>query len=247
MFNFKSGEIDKYFNEVRNKLLEETDYELEIAQSIELSEACKNLKNLKFPKYYKELSSQKVLTMDFMEGIQISEFIKQEPNKKTINTIAQALWDFYMYQIHVLRKVNADPHPGNFKVDKNHKNLIALDFGCIKNIPNDFYVPYFELADPEKLNNEAIFEAKLFELEILREEDTPKEVKFIKGIFYELLSLFTQPLQQEFFDFSKSDFIDAITELTKKYSKDMELKKQNGNRGSKHFIYINRTFLAFII
>ena len=34
MFNFKSGEIDKYFNEVRNKLLEETDYELEIAQSI---------------------------------------------------------------------------------------------------------------------------------------------------------------------------------------------------------------------
>ena len=244
MFNFKSGEIDKYFNEVRNKLLEETDYELEIAQSIELSEACKNLKNLKFPKYYKELSSQKVLTMDFMEGIQISEFIKQEPNKKTINTIAQALWDFYMYQIHVLRKVNADPHPGNFKVDKNHKNLIALDFGCIKNIPDDFYVPYFELADPEKLNNEAIFEAKLFELEILREEDTPKEVKFIKGIFYELLSLFTQPLQQEFFDFSKSDFIDAITELTKKYSKDMELKKQNGNRGSKQFIYINRTFFG---
>ena len=244
MFNFKAGEIDKYFNEVRNKLLEETDYELEIAQSIELSEACKHLNNLKFPNYYKELSSKKVLTMDYMEGMQISEFIKQESNQETANKIAQALWDFYMFQIHVLKKVHADPHPGNFKVDNQHENLIALDFGCIKNIPNDFYVPYFELADSNKLNDEAVFEAKLYELEILRKEDTPKEVKFIKGVFYELLSLFTQPLQEQYFDFSKSDFINSIAELTKKYSKDMELKKQNGNRGSKHFIYINRTFFG---
>jgi predicted unusual protein kinase regulating ubiquinone biosynthesis (AarF/ABC1/UbiB family) len=51
--------------------------------------------------------------------------------------VGQALWDFYMYQIHILKKVHADPHPGNFLVNDNNE-LVALDFGCMKQIPNDF-------------------------------------------------------------------------------------------------------------
>jgi predicted unusual protein kinase regulating ubiquinone biosynthesis (AarF/ABC1/UbiB family) len=46
-----------------------------------------------------------------------------------------------------LRKVHADPHPGNFLV--SDKNELILDFGCMKIIPNEFYVPYFELIDPQ--------------------------------------------------------------------------------------------------
>jgi len=244
MFNFKPGEIDKYFEEVKNKLIEETDYTLEIQQSMELSDACAHLNHLLFPKYYPELSSSKVLAMDYMEGKQISEFIDNNKDQDKANQIAQALWDFYMYQIHHLKKVHADPHPGNFKIDEQEENLIALDFGCIKTIPEDFYTPYFELALPENLNNEKIFEAKLYELEILRPEDTQKEIDLFKKLFHELLSIFTLPLQTEYFDFSESDFISSIAELTKKYSKDVDLKKQNGNRGSKHFIYINRTFFG---
>jgi predicted unusual protein kinase regulating ubiquinone biosynthesis (AarF/ABC1/UbiB family) len=60
--------------------------------------------------------------------------------------VGQALWDFYMYQIHILKKVHADPHPGNFLVNDNNE-LVALDFGCMKQIPTDFYTPYFELID----------------------------------------------------------------------------------------------------
>ena len=44
-----------------------------------------------------------------------------------------------MYQIHVLKKMHADPHPGNFLVSKEEK-LIALDFGCTKNLPDEFIV-----------------------------------------------------------------------------------------------------------
>ena len=34
---------------------------------------------------------------------------------------------------------------GNFLITEDTK-LVALDFGCIKEVPNDFYMPYFELA-----------------------------------------------------------------------------------------------------
>ena len=49
---------------------------------------------------------------------------------------------------------------------------------------------------------------------------------------------------QEIFDFSDANFFKQIAELGERYSKNTELKKMNGNRGSKHFIYINRTFFG---
>ncbi|MEH6408335.1 MAG: AarF/UbiB family protein, partial [Leeuwenhoekiella sp.] len=124
-----------------------------------------------------ELSSQRIITMDWMEGEHLSEFTAHNTNQKAADKIGQALWDFYMFQIHELKQVHADPHPGNFLVNKAH-NLIAIDFGCIKHVPDDFYVPYFELAEPENINNPNIFLEKMFALEILREEDSPEEIKF---------------------------------------------------------------------
>ena len=59
-----------------------------------------------------------------------------------------------------------------------------------------------------------------------------------------MLSLFTQPFHQDEFDFSDATFFEQIAELGSKYAKSSELKKMNGNRGSKHFIYINRTFFG---
>jgi hypothetical protein len=57
-----------------------------------------------------------------------------------------------------------------------------------------------------------------------------------------LLSLFTQPFQRDQFDFSNPDFWEAIGALSKRLSSDQTIRKMNGNRGSKHFLYINRTF-----
>jgi hypothetical protein len=44
----------------------------------------------------------------------------------------------------------------------------------MKTIPEDFYVPYFELAKKENIDNPDVFEKKLYELEILRRDDSPK-------------------------------------------------------------------------
>ena len=243
MFNIKGKDSDKYFKEVENKLVEETNYILEVKQSKEIVNACKHIPNLKFPEYYEDLSSERIITMDWMEGEHLSEFTAHNTNQEVANKIGQALWDFYMYQMHVLKKVHADPHPGNFLVSKNGE-LIALDFGCMKIVPEDFYTPYFELAKKESLENKDIFTKKMFELEILREDDSKEELDFFSAMFHELLSLFTKPFHVDTFDFSDPEFFNAISEMGQRYSKNTELRKMNGNRGSKHFIYINRTFFG---
>ena len=243
MFNIKGKDSDQYFKEVEHKLLEERDYILELKQSQEVAENCKNILNLLFPKYYPEYSTDRIITMDWMNGIPLSEFSKTNISEENKQKIGQTFWDFYMYQLHILKKVHADPHPGNFLVSENSE-LIAIDFGCMKKIPMEFYTPYFELADRSNLNDPEVFQKKLFALEILREDDTEEERIFFSEIFRELLFLFTKPLQDEYFDFSNEKFFQDIADLGQKYAKNSQLKKMNGNRGSKHFIYINRTFFG---
>ena len=181
--------------------------------------------------------------MDWMQGKHFSEFIKENSNQKDFNKLGQSLWDFYMYQMHILKQVHADPHPGNFLVSEE-KELMVIDFGCIKEVPEDFYIPYFELAKQENLQNPDFFNQKLYELEILRNDDSLEEKKFFSDLFHEMLELFTQPFNTEYFDFSNEQFFQKIADIGQKYAKLNELKTMNTNRGSRHFIYLNRTFFG---
>lgn len=243
MFNLKGKDSEKYFKEVEHKLVEETNYILELEQSDEITTACTVIPNMQFPKYYRELSSERILTMDWMEGIHLGEFTQTDFDADLGNQLGQALWDFYMFQIHKLRRVHADPHPGNFLVSSEGK-LIAIDFGCIKEIPEEFYVPYFELAKEENINNDKIFMEKLYELEILTPTDSEEELQFFTALFKEMLTIFTSPFHKETFDFGDKVFWAKIANLSERYSKDEQIRKMNGNRGSKHFLYINRTFFG---
>ena len=110
--------------------------------------------------------------------------------------------------------------------------------------PMTFYVPYFELADKDNINNDEFFSKKLYELEILTPTDSKEELEFFTALFKEMLSLFTSPFHDEEFDFGSDVFWSRIADLSERYSKDEQIRKMNGNRGSKHFLYINRTFFG---
>jgi len=243
MFNLQGTDSDKYFKEVEDKLVEETNYILELQQGQEITRACQRIANLEFPKYYKDLSSERIITMDWMKGQHLGDFVKTPFSRALGNELGQTLWDFYMFQIHGLKKVHADPHPGNFLVT-GKGTLVAIDFGCIKEIPDTFYGPYFEMASKENIADRALFKEKLYALEILLPTDAPEEIRFFEALFHEMLSLFTAPFHEEDFDFGDETFWAQIAALSEKYASDKAIRKMNGNRGSKHFLYMNRTFFG---
>ena len=51
-------------------------------------------------------------------------------------------------------------------------------------------------------------------------------------------------MNSEFFDFSDQSFLDEISALGKKHMDEGKIFKKDHNRGSKHFIYMNRTFFG---
>jgi predicted unusual protein kinase regulating ubiquinone biosynthesis (AarF/ABC1/UbiB family) len=237
LLGMSEKELNIYVSEVEERLLEETDYELEVRRSIQFSEACKNLENILFPTYYPELSGKRIITMDWIEGKHLKEFLRTNPSQELRDKIGQALWDFYNFQQHELRAVHADPHPGNFLITEDEK-LGVIDFGCIKELPDDFYEPFFSLVSAGILDDKDKTIDAFRKLDMIFKTDTPAQVEFYYKAYKEMIGLFARPYLDEVFDFSKPEFFDQLYAYGEKIAKMPEFKQP---RGVKHFIYVNRT------
>ncbi len=243
LLNMNERELDHYMAEVEEKLLEETDYILEVRRSREISEDCGHIPNLKFPKYYDEFSSERIITMDWIEGKHIKEWMDTKPTQKAKNQIGQALWDFYHHQVHNLKQVHADPHPGNFIVQEGDQ-LGIIDFGCVKVIPEDFYQGYFALIKRELLINEDELNQIFYDLEFISDKDTEVEKAYFKGVFKEMISLLGKPFHVDKFDFADNQFFDQIFKLGDRIANDKMFRKSRQARGSRHGLYVNRTYFG---
>jgi predicted unusual protein kinase regulating ubiquinone biosynthesis (AarF/ABC1/UbiB family) len=243
LLNMNERELDHYMEEVKERLLEETDYELEVKRSMEISKACSHIHNLTFPAYYEELSSPRIITMDWMRGLHIREWLQTQPDQHQKNAIGQALWDFYHYQVHVLQQVHADPHPGNFIIQEEGK-LAIIDFGCVKVIPQDFYTGYFSLIKRDLLIREEELNQIFYDLEFVSDRDSEEEKKYFKAVFKEMISLLGKPFHVETFDFADDAYFQQIFQLGDRISNDKMFKKSKQARGSRHGLYINRTYFG---
>ncbi len=99
---------------------------------------------VKFPKAYEELSCDDAIVMSFEEGFRFDD--KENIFKHNIDfkKIIANLVDFYTTQMLINGYFHADPHPGNLLVNKRGE-LILLDFGMVKTVPNDKRIAIIEL------------------------------------------------------------------------------------------------------
>lgn len=243
LLNMNERELDHYMEEVESKLIEETDYVLEVQRSLEISAACSHIEGLTFPGYYQEMSSERIITMDWIEGNHIKEWLETNPSQESKNKVGQSLWDFYHHQVHNLQQVHADPHPGNFIITRDNK-LGIIDFGCVKILPLDFYQGYFALIKKDMLLNEQELNDVFYGLEFISDKDTEEEKAYFKGVFKEMISLLGKPFHAATFDFADDSYFEQIFKLGDRISNDKMFKKSRQARGSRHGLYINRTYFG---
>jgi predicted unusual protein kinase regulating ubiquinone biosynthesis (AarF/ABC1/UbiB family) len=243
MFRLNPVEYDEFIQEVESRMLEETDYALELKRSVELSEKSRHLKNIIFPIYYPEFSSDKILTMDWIEGKPLGDLLSEEIPQEERDKLGQALWDFYHFQMHTLRAVHADPHPGNFIITKDYQ-LGIIDFGCVKVIPDEFYSIYFQLLEKDVLTNLSKREKTFRDLRFVHPQDTKKEEEFFTAIFMKLVELLGRPFSSETFDFADDAYFNELYGFGEKLSTMKELRESKKARGVGEAVYLNRTYFG---
>ena len=242
MLGLRESDVESYFREVETRLLEETDYVHELAMSMELTKASAHLNGVRFPAYHPKLSSGKILTSDWVDGLPLDRFSDGDATQEERNAIGQALWDFYSHQVHDLQVFHADPHPGNFLV--KDRELWVIDFGCIKKISEDFYRKQFRFLDPRLEQDGALLQEALRSLDVILPEDSPEQIELITSLCMVWLGLLARPFREGRFNFGDPDFLKAIYEMGEENRRADHLRTMRGQRGSPDTIYVNRTFFG---
>jgi predicted unusual protein kinase regulating ubiquinone biosynthesis (AarF/ABC1/UbiB family) len=119
--------------ELQRGILEETDYVQE-AQNLEFfRKELKGLSYLSIPQVHRELSGDRVLTMSFIEGISLRHFLMKKPSAATRDLVGRRLAESYYTQLHCLKAIHADHHPGNYLFQTDGR-IGLVDFGCVKRL-----------------------------------------------------------------------------------------------------------------
>ena len=123
-------------DEVQRGFLEETDYFHEAGNIEFFRRKLKGLDYLTLPEVQWDLTRERVLTMSFVEGEIMGPFLNKKPSQAVRNLIGTRLVELYYIQLHRLRALHADHHPGNYLFQPDgHIGLV--DFGCVKRINFD--------------------------------------------------------------------------------------------------------------
>ena len=235
----KGGPIDDYFEEVRARLREETDY-LNEADNIAYFAEQYGGGDLVTPEPVREHTAETVLTMTFVGGQHLDALLDTDPDQATRDHFGQLLWDFLHRQVaHNHRTLHADTHPGNF-LFRDDGRLGIIDFGCVKTLPQAFRDDMLRLYRARMEENEGEIDRLLRRLDILQ-DDMPNDTRAqVRDFFDRYGSLIVEPYRQSSFDFGDPGFQERLQNCFE------EASTLRQAAGSPHFIFLNKALVGLL-
>ena len=125
------------YKELSARIREELDYIREGRNMALYRLMLDNEETVHVPDLIETASTDRLLTMTWLDGIPILDFIKNNPELEMRNLVAENMFrawyvPFYLYGI-----IHGDPHLGNYSIRPNG-DINLLDFGCIRVFPPTF-------------------------------------------------------------------------------------------------------------
>ncbi len=153
-FDPQPMELLPLLEEIATHIGYEIDFEREARSAERVRKLFANNERVVVPRIYPEYSGKRVLTMELVRGIKITE--KQQILDAGLHPreVLQDLMHIFVHMIMADGFFQADPHPGNLMVT-NEGRIIVLDFGLSKELPEGFGLGLFELMFSMMTLNEA--------------------------------------------------------------------------------------------
>ena len=117
--------------ELSDRLREELDYRREAANLKLYSLMLKDEQHVIMPEYFPDLSSDRVLTMSWIEGQKLMSWLEAEPSQEERNQVAMNMFRAWYVPFYFYGVIHGDPHLGNYSIDSD-LNINLMDFGSIR-------------------------------------------------------------------------------------------------------------------
>ena len=171
------GMVEVFEKDIRKEL----DYKFEAMNAVHLKELLKN-DEVYVPKIYLEYCTDKVLVMEYLDGVSLNKVL--EAPKGTYNNEKIALMgaDSFIKQILVYGFYHADPHPGNIFV-LNKDTVAFVDFGMMGHLDRDLRDDLAKLFILVSDGDAKLLTKQLYYMDII------KDRKYLKDIENEIIQI----------------------------------------------------------
>ena len=125
------------YKELSARIREELDYVREGRNMALYRLMLSNEDAVHVPDLVETASTDRLLTMTWLDGVPILDFIKNNPQLEMRNRVAQNMFRAWYVPFYLFGIIHGDPHLGNYSIRPNG-DVNLLDFGCIRVFPPTF-------------------------------------------------------------------------------------------------------------
>nr|XP_024393504.1 uncharacterized aarF domain-containing protein kinase 1-like isoform X3 [Physcomitrium patens] len=149
---FPDYQFEWLVGEFEKNVVRELDFTQEADNADRTAKSFAHNRNVRIPRIFRELSTKRVLTMEFMEGCKIDDIKSLEKAGVDPKEVASLLAAIFAEMIFCHGFVHGDPHPGNLLVHrdpsrsgKHNFDIVILDHGLYRELGEKFRTNYCRL------------------------------------------------------------------------------------------------------
>lgn len=202
-FLYVFADIKEAIKDIKQKVYEELDYFTEANNHQFMYDNWKD-SDIFIPKVYKALCTKKVLVTEFVDGVDLSTFIKNSTQEER-NKIAIDLTKFMFVNIYNYGIFYSDSHYGNILI-KEGNTLSVIDFGCVNYIDKKMLISLKKLHNSLKNEDKEMTINVLKELGILNDQVSSESLDYAYKYFR---IQYTPWIVEEEFEFTQEWFEEA--------------------------------------
>jgi predicted unusual protein kinase regulating ubiquinone biosynthesis (AarF/ABC1/UbiB family) len=206
-FVLKGLDAKGLVDELRSRMREELDYELEAANQTEFASRFAGHPFVSIPAVDPATSTKRVLTTEWVDGLSWAQF-KSTAGTEARHRAGESIWRFAQYAVHRIGAFNGDPHPGNYRFTSDG-DVTFLDFGLVKRWSLDEWHQLAPSLDAIVVHRDPELLVRVMEeIGFLREGHglPPQEV-------YDYVSTPYTPYLEDSFTFTREFVRDAMTTI----------------------------------
>ncbi|MFQ3545188.1 AarF/ABC1/UbiB kinase family protein [Halobacillus rhizosphaerae] len=176
----KKADLKALYKEVVMVISNELDFTMELENGNHFKKRFKDFPSLYIPEYYSDLSTRRVLVMEWIEGAKVTDISFIKKHKIDREKLAKVLFDLSIEQFLYAGMFHSDPHPGNLML-KSDGTLVVIDFGMVGEVKKEDATSIRKMIQGFILDDyDKVIEA-LREMEfLLQHADTEKMKKLLK-------------------------------------------------------------------
>ncbi len=235
------ADYETIVKEVRSTIAEELDYQTERDHTSVVGDYLATLEGVRAPKPIGPLQSRRVLVTELIDGEKITSVLDRLAEARDagddaahaeLSRLLNKLVEAYARQMLELGRFQADPHPGNILVERDH-TLVILDFGCTKVVEAEARRAYAQLLQAFFVQDEKRVSQLLHDLGFRTRSGRPDTLLWFAKLMLDKLRIEGNPLTREM---SNADMIEEWIRLLKAAEEDPVVHIPD------HFVMIGRVF-----